>query len=710
MEGRFRIGACVVEPRLNRIITSRGAVQVAPKYMHVLVFLADARGDVVDRDALLDAVWPGVVVGDAVLTRSISELRRVLDDDSASPAYIETIRGRGYRLLKPVTAIPPGPPERRRLARHDGKKYLKSYLGLASLILLPLLIVFIVSLTRAASAPAPADPIPAQRARPLTSFTGLEVAPALSPDGARVAFARQNTPGHGWDLYIRSVDSEAMTRLTYSQADELNPAWSPGGETLAYVESAAESCRILTTPETGGTAHEWALCTPGTTPHPAWSPDGTTLAWSGRHASEAPLQLFALTDGAGAPRPLTSPPPSSLGDTHPAYSPDGGKIAFVRTRAFGIQDLFLLTPETGHVTRLTHDESKISGLAWTPDGSGILFSSKRGGTFGLWYIDRRGGTPAWANATYNNIHHPATAHQGVRRVYERWHVDANIWRFAISPGPAATEAPADGARIIASTQWDGQPAFAPDGRAIAFASDRSGAPEIWVADAEGTNLRRLTSFDGPYVGRPQWSPDGRALAFEARADGNADLYRIDLEDGVLQRLTTHAATDHAPRWSRDGAWLYFGSNRQQGWQIWKIARGEETPVQVTREGGSIAQESPDGQHLYYLKHNLPGLWRAPVSGGPETLIVEEITPTFGHSWTSTAQGVFFIRQAGGPFPAIAYHDFASGTSRDLHTPGLLLVDSGLSLSPNGAALLYVQVDRSESDLILEEPLTDTPYR
>jgi DNA-binding winged helix-turn-helix (wHTH) protein/TolB-like protein/Tfp pilus assembly protein PilF len=102
---RFRIGEWSADPETNELSRGIEAVRIEPKAMDVLMLLADRVGRVVSREELLDAVWPGVVVGDEAITQSIIKLRKALGDDSRSPSYIETIAKRGYRLIAPVQQI-----------------------------------------------------------------------------------------------------------------------------------------------------------------------------------------------------------------------------------------------------------------------------------------------------------------------------------------------------------------------------------------------------------------------------------------------------------------------------------------------------------------------------------------------------------------------------------------------------------------------------
>jgi DNA-binding winged helix-turn-helix (wHTH) protein/TolB-like protein/Flp pilus assembly protein TadD len=103
---RQRIGEWEVVPELNELRRGDESVRIEPKAMELLVFLAAHPGEVIGRAELLNTVWPGVVVGDEVLTQAVTKLRKALADEARTPAYIETISKRGYRLLAEVRTLP----------------------------------------------------------------------------------------------------------------------------------------------------------------------------------------------------------------------------------------------------------------------------------------------------------------------------------------------------------------------------------------------------------------------------------------------------------------------------------------------------------------------------------------------------------------------------------------------------------------------------
>jgi Tol biopolymer transport system component len=127
--------------------------------------------------------------------------------------------------------------------------------------------------------------------------------------------------------------------------------------------------------------------------------------------------------------------------------------------------------------------------------------------------------------------------------------------------------------LISSSRFQADQQFSPDGKRIAFSSDRSGSFEIWVCNSDGSSPVQLTSFGGAYTGTPHWSPDGRWIAFDSRPGGKAGVFVISSEGGEPRRVTEGNWDDIVPSWSRDGKWIYFSSNRGGDKELWKVPVG-----------------------------------------------------------------------------------------------------------------------------------------
>jgi len=258
--------------------------------------------------------------------------------------------------------------------------------------------------------------------------------------------------------------------------------------------------------------------------------------------------------------------------------------------------------------------------------------------------------------------------------------------------------------VVSSSFFDGHPRFSPDGKRIAFASDRSGnRTEIWLAAADGSNQVQLTHGPGTKQQSSCWSPDGRRVAFESlSADGQWDIWTVDAEGGAPARLTKGGGT--VPSWSRDGRSVYFHSARDGSGQIWRVPASGGAEERVTRDGaGRGAIETADGQTLFFRRSdgNSP-LVALPLAGGAERTVAPCV-----RAWPAVfdvvASGVYYP-DCQARDPALHQLDPASGRDEVLGTleKAELPADTTIAVSPDGRTILYPKVVREGSDLRLIE--------
>jgi dipeptidyl aminopeptidase/acylaminoacyl peptidase len=272
--------------------------------------------------------------------------------------------------------------------------------------------------------------------------------------------------------------------------------------------------------------------------------------------------------------------------------------------------------------------------------------------------------------------------------------DYNIWKSEV---PNRGAKPSEARLFLGGTRDDMQPQCSPDGRMLAFTSSRSGSRELWIADANGAQARRLTNFGGPLVGLANWSPDGHHLTFQARPEGQADVYRIAIAGGTPKRLTSHPSDDTMPSFSIDGRTIYFASKRTGRHEVWKIPAEGGEAVQVTRTLGGMPSESKDGRVVYYARGS-DGLFETPVQGGPEKLVVGPINSMW--AYVPMEDGVYFVApQRPDGLTPIDYYEFATGRrSTVTHVRGIS--HFSLTLAPDRRHILFSQLDQSGSDLML----------
>jgi eukaryotic-like serine/threonine-protein kinase len=540
---------------------------------------------------------------------------------------------------------------------------------------------------------------------PLTSDPGTQMSPSFSPDGKQVVFSWNGEKQDNFDIYLKLIGSPTSVRLTTNPATDFDPVFSPDGRSIGFVRWVSGRSSFITISALGGAERIVADNLPDVSsktdgPWPRgrafdWLPDGKWIVTDG---------LNALSIESGETRKLTTPDGPSTLDYSPAVSPDGRTVAFCRLSGALIADIWLLDltedlKPKAEPRRLTHLNLNLGGLAWTPDGKGIVFSAGQAiQNQSIWRVSISGsGPPERLQFGVENASVPAVARNGTRLAFQRPRSDVNIYRLSLSASGVPLARPA---QFLSSTRAEYTPQYSPDGTRIAFQSDRGGGYGVWVSEADGSNVAELASKPGTHAGTPRWSPDGTKITFDWNADGNWNIYVIRSSGGKPLRLTSDPATDSIPSWSHDGKWIYFASNRSGRNEVWKAPADGGDAAQVTRNGGYVAFESADGASLFYKKDDGPTpLWTMPLGSGEERQVLSTV---FLRNFFAAGKGVYFMtpRSPTGEF-SIQFLNTATGKVNTIITisgnPA-----NGLSVSPDGRSILYAQADSLGQDLMLVE--------
>jgi len=387
------------------------------------------------------------------------------------------------------------------------------------------------------------------------------------------------------------------------------------------------------------------------------------------------------------------------GDFDPAVSPDGRELAWSRCMDNLDYDLYLAGFQDGRLTgaprQLTHDHNVKRSPHWTSNGKEIVYIAgvNTASEVSMYRVRASGSEPRRIEGIGANAQSLTLAAKSNRLIYSTQSVNVDIRRVDLNAADAKPE------RFLSSTRYEGAPSYSPDGKRIAFPSNRGGVRQIWMADADGSNISPLTSFPDGAAGNPKWSPDGRFIVFPERLEGNSDIYTVPAEGGPVKRLTHGQAHYNDVSWSPDGQWIYFGSDRAGEHEIFRMRPDGSAVRQMTHDGAFHGMVAPDGKWLYYSVPN-KGLWKMPADGGETTQVLARAS-LLGDNFVVTARGIyaFGVRQPEG-YPFVLY-PFGEGKPRTL-----IILGSAPwmypDVSPDGRWLIYASADDPTYEIMLVE--------
>lgn len=675
----YEFGPFVLDASKRLLLRNGDPVPLAPKVLETLLALVEHRREVISKEQLLSRVWGDTVVEEGGLARNISLLRKTLGEKPDEHRYIVTVPARGYRFVADVREEPSAaPPQEEPSGRENATSptgtsagpLVRPRLESTAVWKRAAVICLVLGVGVAAAAlvwPSVSSSLfgssPLSRARliRLTSTSGLNIDPALSPDGSLVAYASDRARTGNLDIWVQPLRGDTPTRITSGDGDEVEPSFSPDGSLIVF--AGGETGGIYTVGALGG---EPRLVVRGArTRTPRFSPDGRSiLYWIGQTAwvvipgsttPGATGTLAVVASSSGVPRVLASEFASAR---YGIWSPDGKKILFLGERANDAGaslDWYVIDSDGGAAVRTGALEAlqaaRVTGTpipgAWT--AAGVVFTTGET-TSNVWQIAVSTQTGRVAGGarrlTFGTALERSAAVSAAGQIaFTSGTENVDVWRVPLD----ARTGIAGGApeRLTEDAAPDRVLNVSADGRTLAFRSSRTGRDEVWLKDLQTGGDRQLThsGADGARI-----SPDGLKVGVERAAGEHRLVELYDLSGAQPSTICEDCALTGG--WSSDGSRLLIG--RQRGGTATSVMLDitSRREVEITRHPDwNILQAhfSPDDRWVVFHTTNAPDLrqvYAVPAFLGAPVPVDAwiPIAPDFGiiPSWSSDGTGIYYF--------------------------------------------------------------------
>jgi Tol biopolymer transport system component len=443
--------------------------------------------------------------------------------------------------------------------------------------------------------------------RQLTEGHADDREPRFSPDGKKVAFSSDRAFKGNYDIWVADVGTGKLTQWTSTPADEFEPAWSPDGAEIAYVSgTGAAGTTIQSTDSSVHTKPVISAPQGARLNSPSWSPDGKKIAYSQISGNTTRLMISGQPVGTGSdvfPFPATWLSPNRL-----LYTGDG-KISTItfgsgETKAIAFQAKFQMNRPAYNRRQTDFDSTApriVKGIlspTLSPDGKRIVFQALNQ----LWLMEIRGQPQQLTTGNY----------------YKQF------------------------------------PAWSPDGKQIAYSSDKAGTADIYILDLATESERQVTKLADSAEIEPAWSPDGKKLAFQK----NAATYTVNIASGEIKEAIKETYEPGRASWSANGkaislaALQPYSRRFREGTNVietvdlatGKVTFTEPAPyksISTRSVDGPIY--SPDGTEMAFVMDGY--LWVRPVDAngipiGEARPINEEMTDA--PSWSGDGKHLLYI--------------------------------------------------------------------
>ncbi len=666
-------------------------ISLTPKVYDTLAIFVENSGRLIEKNELIERLWPDNFVEESNLTSNIKTLRRALGDDASNPRFIETVPRRGYRFIAEVrthaneTGADAKEPKGRGAAinLHPNGSTNRSTIALVAILLIAGVGILGFWLSTGASGSDGTALLSAKFASEPFSTSGEVFHAVITPDGKSVIYT--NGPEGKQSIWLRQLESGNNIEIVPPTEDPyVGLTVSPDGNTIYFVRRPRSGQKKATfrVSVSGGIPAKLIDDTEG------WisiSPDGERISFVRCKFSDSEYcsLLTADADSGKNEKILASRPrPIRIADNE--FSPDGRSIVFAvgqsqnQANEFG---LMMIDIESGVERELSPEKFfDIKNIAFLPGGNSLLATASRvpNKHFRIWTVNTAAGdarTLTNDSESYGNISVPTS---GDLLVATKIRQDFKLYEIS-GDNASARQSLADASHV----------AYAPDGK-IYFSSPMYGNEEIWSVNRDGSSLRQITN-DAADDGLPTLSAKGDAVFFSSNRSGSSQVWRMNA-DGSDAKQITDANGGRPVSVTTDGKWVFYRHGIER--TLWRVSANGGGEEKIFAKSPDEFAVSADGKLVAFFerKDDKKLLIIADIETGEtvKTFSIADQTQAFNRlAWMPDGTAVVYVLSPDGNMQTLWSQPLTTASPQRIGELGTDRVNS-LAVSPDGKGFAIVQ--------------------
>lgn len=558
---RWQINQFIFCDEKQTLVSEGYSRQLEPMMVELLAYFCQHPNEIISKDRLIENVWQGRIVSDNAVTRIITKLRKVLQDDARKPNFIATFPKKGYKFIANIRLINENKDKQPSVdLDSESRKHLtkRPILLLATLLLIAGPIFWLLNKEQELSLESVGNrEIKMSGSTVLTTDAGNEVQPSISPDGSRISYT-SITPDSKTNLVIKSLNSYKKVYVQHSADENVGPAsWSPDGKQIVYLVANAKACQYYTRKINGLKLGEPELiynCKTGSYGSISFTHSNNKVVFSENNGVGTPYELFELDLINKTKTRLNQPNINFSSNRQFDLHPIEDKLLISSSDEQQWVGFYSLDLESEKLHLLFKQNAYICCGIWSHRGDRVVLMDGFP-SYQLASYDLSGKDKKIIFSASEQIVRPYRHPNGKDYVYVAGRHNKDLKFVDLISGKSEV--------IADSSVSDRLPVFSPNGKKIAYISEATGSEQIWLYDMVKKQRKKLTSFDSHnHYFDLKFSHDGQALI----ALNINSIYYVSLANFKITKLPLPEQEIRAISFKTNQK-ISFSVKSQDKWQV-----------------------------------------------------------------------------------------------------------------------------------------------